>query len=236
MKKVRSSKAGRSEPNEPVGESAIQQEDVRLSVRHALRAEFADDGDAAGQGPKRRKTACPKDQERQANLEFLIAFHWACCKTNGWGVEALMPTRRVGALPRGARRHYVTIADACTGEDRRRAMIRSEGTKYWEVPQVVVDDQRYRPTGHFFVDMGSASWHAFGCLVHGAGARGTRTWDVLHRICNDILDATAAVGCTVIRLEVAAAMSMRRKPYGKWKSLSSAGCSRPILRRSRPGQ
>lgn len=76
------------------------------------------------------------------------------------------------------------------------------------------DGRHYRPSAHFHQDMCGASWYSFMCLTH-SGLRGSVGWDRFHRLLCDTGEATRLAGSMIVRLEFAAANSMRRKPWGK---------------------
>ena len=63
--------------------------------------------------------------------------------------------------------------------------------------------------------MGSSSWYLGVWLMNGARVRGTVSWDVFHRLHNDVLDAASEAGLCIVRLQAARVCSLRRGPYGK---------------------
>ena len=156
-----------------------------------------------------------KDNGRQTNHEILEAFDVNCVMMNGWGANAFQPPRKVGALPPKASRYYADQMCPLTNVNRMRACIEEEGgTRYFEVPFAVKDGQHYRPTCHFANDMCGGSWYAEMFAVHNC-LRGTVQWDYFHRLMCDRDDATQEAGLMAVRLEVAAANALRRKPWGK---------------------
>ena len=52
-------------------------------------------------------------------------------------------------------------------------------------------------------------------LVNGLKVRGSICWDIFHRLQCDLQDACSSAGLTIIRLEMATVLGLRRGPWGK---------------------
>ena len=158
----------------------------------------------------------PSPENRQANLKHLLALDWALVRVNGWGLSAFVPSRPCGMLPAGAKRYMTEMACPISGQPRKRScVLLADGTRTYEVPVRVQQGVLVRPTLHLAQDQGSSSWYAGVFLVQGTDFRGTVTWDLCHRLINDLAEAWGNSGMTLARLEHATLMSIRRGPYNR---------------------
>ena len=188
-----------------------QTEQTAAGLSQLLSCEAAEAEEAAGTAGPAAST-----ERRAPNRQFLESLDWALQKMNGWGLSAFLPTRRAGALPAGGSRYFAPQPCPITGESRRRACVTDgSGGRHFEVPCLVSDGAHQRPTLHLTLDMGSASWHGPVWLCNALGLRMTVSWDRFHRHQCDLNDAASEAGLTIIRLEMAAWLDLRRGPWQK---------------------
>jgi len=115
----------------------------------------------------------------------------------------------------GAVRYFSLQQCPLEGTERRRACVKlPSGKRYFEVPLEVKNGRHFRPACHLFADMCAASWYGGMAFVHTVG-RGTVNKDRFHRHSCDKEDATKEAALMIVRLEMANANSVRRKPFGK---------------------
>ena len=153
--------------------------------------------------------------DNRLSKHCLEALDWAMQKMNGWGLRGFCPQRKVGALPEGASRYFVTQTCPITTQERHRACVLLPcGNRVFEVPCRVSSEGHQRPTLHLCQDMGTASWHGSVWLVNGLKLRGTLSCDRFHRHQCDLLDAISESGLTLIRLEMLPWLALQRGVYG----------------------
>ena len=203
-------------------EEHVVSEGIKDSVVAALRSTLEAEKKIGAGDPKAKATrgqgalaTLVPEEHRESNQEIMDAVDSALRGSNGWGLNVFEAKRLVGALPPGAKRYLAKGHCPLVGGERMRASIQlADGSRFFEVPLTMKAGHHYRPTAHFHNDMCAGSWYMGMCFTHTTG-RGTSCWDRFHRIMCDKDEGTQKAGLMVVRLEFAAANSVRRKPWGK---------------------
>jgi hypothetical protein len=151
---------------------------------------------------------------RTHNLQFLIALDHALHQATGSGLAKYLPKRRAVALGVGEKREVVVMRIPGEEKDRSRSIIsRPDGSQFYEVGIQMKQGVRQSPTVHLATDMGPVGFPAQQFLFSHIGIRGSTTWDILHRLHNDVVNATSSCGMMGVRLEFHAVTKLRKGPW-----------------------
>jgi len=191
----------------------------------------------------RRKQA-EGEQERQskksktllstelANWHSLLAMDNSLRASFGLDLMRFAPSKRVGMLPLGAQRAWVSLEKLPThireasGERTRRSFVVIEDQPpkleaAWSGPRMLL---------HVAMDEGPVGWPIRAWALHALGLRGSRPFDVAHRRCNNTDLAIEHAKLSNIRAECLCLLNTNSGPwgqhanYGRWKAAAEEYC------------
>ncbi|CAK0895039.1 unnamed protein product [Prorocentrum cordatum] len=163
--------------------------------------------------------------QRKANLAWMRALDNMLRAGCGKTLSDFVPRRRLAALGPGERREFVNVQMPDGSMELRSVIQKEDGVRCFELPRVVVANRRVHRIMHIALDQGSTGLPSLLWLALGKGLRCTVTWDLFHRLHNDMAEALALAGLTVIRLEFYQVLKMRKGPWngdGNWNVLRGA--------------
>jgi len=151
----------------------------------------------------------------------------------GEGLVRFMPPKRWLPLRRGDRRKVVSMTVPGEPQPRRRSVLtRCDGESSYEIGLKLVAGKRWAPVLHLASDMGAVGLPALQWLLNHVGLRATCSFDLLHRLHNDVLGATTAAGLMLTRLEYLQVAKLRKGPFrpggaNHWAHRLARGWSTP---------
>ena len=153
-------------------------------------------------------------KERLANLEFLKVLDHALFQATGAGLARFVPKRKLSPLCEGDTRKSVDMQVPGEPAKRRRSVIHTAaGERFYEVGLEMRHGQRVLPTLHMVSDMGPIGLPAQLFMALKLQLRCSLSFDILHRMHNDVLAATTQAGLMVTRLEYHMVARMRKGPF-----------------------
>ena len=171
-------------------------------------------------------------QRRRSNRDFLEKLDNMLRQCLGWGINAYVLKHPSRPIREGERRYLarVRVPGCSEGEGKfefRASFEEADGTRRFEVPRVVSGGQRVYPIAHLCSDQGSLGLAGALWLRQGLQARVTLTWDLLHRLQNDLLAAQASSGMLITKMEYLQCTKLRAGPWNRqahfWSMKSAAG-------------
>ena len=157
---------------------------------------------------------------RQPNRDWIVKLDNMLFQGLDLTLQSFLPKQRWAQLPRGATRYVVLGPDGTP----RSCVQLEDGRRFYECPKLLVDGKRQDACLHVSADQGSVGLPGLLWLQHSKGARVTVAWDPLHRLHNDLLEATSSAGLMLVRLEYMNVVRMRIGPFdaqSNWSVLKS---------------
>ena len=158
---------------------------------------------------------------RRANRDYLHQIDHMLRESAGIGLSFFVPARRWKPLLASERRYREAPKMVGGTTTRRCARELSTGERFYETPVIRNDlGVLQRPVLHVAVDQGQHGMAAWVWLLLGKGLRMTVTWDVFHRVHNDVLAATSSAGLASVRLDAMHLLKYREGPFSSESNAS----------------
>ena len=154
-----------------------------------------------------------QEKERRSNKHFLCALDNGFRQGFGHGLARYIPTQPLRPLQAGQKRYMVSVDVAGQGLRKRVCLQNADGARQLEYNLRLLQGIRQAPCLHMAADQGPVGMAGIMWMLHAAHLRGTCTFDLCHRLVNDILDSQAASSLVVVKCQFAQVNRMRKGPF-----------------------
>ena len=161
---------------------------------------------------------------RKANRDYLQQVDHLLQESIGHGLVFFNPVRRLVPLAPGERRYREATREVGGVQLRRCARQLVGGERIYEVPREYHPDGGEKvPVLHVAIDQGQHGLASWWWLLVAKGLRMSLSFDIFHRVHNDLLAATSSSGLASVRLN---ACHLLRYKEGPFKSESNSSVLR----------